>query len=56
MNQRQAIIVLIRLIEFVFSDGCMAIIHTPTHDIKLEKLPKGGKHESQKTHEEMGQM
>ncbi len=34
------IIVLLRIIEFVFGDGNMALINTPEYTIKLEKVGK----------------
>ena len=40
------IIVLLRMIEFVFGDGTMAVIHTPEFDLKLEKTTKGEGYEA----------
>ncbi len=49
MTDSNDIIVLIRLIEFVFGDSCYAILHTPDCTIKLKKMPKE-RDEAEKTY------
>lgn len=37
-EMQRAVTVLIRLVEFVFSDSCQAEIYTPDYTIRIEKI------------------